>query len=642
MGSRSSYSSAPAVCVVLMVFVAALVCAGSGCEPRESATQKTKIAKQDDLPRHTYEVTGTVTELVQSPAAFAPFAAAVRADIEADLETYDIEDPTTLSGLQGTLLSLDILDGHYEAALERIAALRQLEEKPGLKLITGTTSEARIAALQEVGGEENLDEYREAFRRHYSEKVEALPWDLVQDIVQQNKAQLEIASENLVLGLIQEQLEPMVAETREVSGDIARRIVGFHDFVQHQLPIKDEMIAVLTDTIDRHHEEKQDIWAARDLNLMGHKLGQPVLVAIWDTGVDPFVYEDVLFENPDEDCDAKDNDGNGHIDDVHGLAFDLLSRPTTGYLYPMDGATRPIEELQSYAKGLFDMQAALDTPDARGLKLKMSQLDPSGVKPFIEDLTRYTLYSHGTHVAGIAIASNPAARILIVRLTGDPKMIPTPPTMELARNTAESAGDVVAYFKKHGVRVVNMSWVIIRSALENDLEMNGIGQSPEERKRMAREMFDVMKQGLFDAFKSAPEILFVGGAGNSDNDVEFDEFIPPMFDLPNLLIAGAVDQAGEATTFTSFGPTVNVYANGFEVESYVPGGDRLAFSGTSMAAPNVANLAAKLIALAPELTPTEVIELILDGADEVRQGDQVMRVVHPKRSAELLAKQRGS
>ena len=56
-----------------------------------------------------------------------------------------------------------------------------------------------------------------------------------------------------------------------------------------------------------------------------------------------------------------------------------------------------------------------------------------------------------------------------------------------------------------------------------------------------------------------------------------------------------MDQAGEATTFTSFGPTVNVYSNGFEVDSYVPGGDRLKFSGTSMASPNVVNLAAELL-----------------------------------------------
>ena len=52
------------------------------------------------------------------------------------------------------------------------------------------------------------------------------------------------------------------------------------------------------------------------------------------------------------------------------------------------------------------------------------------------------------------------------------------------------------------------------------------------------------------------------------------------------------------------------------------------------------NLAAKLIALDPSLTPTEVIDLILDGADEVREGDNVMPVVHPKRSAELLAERR--
>jgi subtilisin family serine protease len=154
---------------------------------------------------------------------------------------------------------------------------------------------------------------------------------------------------------------------------------------------------------------------------------------------------------------------------------------------------------------------------------------------------------------------------------------------------------------------------------------------------MAREMYEITREGLREALAGAPEILFVGGAGNSDNDITFDEWVPPMFDMPNLLIAGAVDQAGEATTFTSFGPTVNVYANGFEVESYVPGGDRVKFSGTSMSAPNVTNLAAKLIALRPSLTPPEVIALILDASDERQEGDQQLRIINPQRSAELLA-----
>ena len=36
-------------------------------------------------------------------------------------------------------------------------------------------------------------------------------------------------------------------------------------------------------------------------------------------------------------------------------------------------------------------------------------------------------------------------------------------------------------------------------------------------------------------------------AGNSDNDVNFDEVIPSSFDLPNMITVGAVDQAGEET-----------------------------------------------------------------------------------------------
>jgi subtilisin family serine protease len=41
----------------------------------------------------------------------------------------------------------------------------------------------------------------------------------------------------------------------------------------------------------------------------------------------------------------------------------------------------------------------------------------------------------------------------------------------------------------------------------------------------------------------------------------------------------------------------------------------LKFSGTSMASPQVTNLAAKLFALDPKLTPEEAKLLILDGCD---------------------------
>ena len=89
------------------------------------------------------------------------------------------------------------------------------------------------------------------------------------------------------------------------------------------------------------------------------------------------------------------------------------------------------------------------------------------------------------------------------------------------------------------------------------------------------------------AFKSAPGILFVAAAGNSNEDSTFAEAIPADIVLPNLLTVGAVDKAGDEAPFTSYGPTVKVHANGYQVESYLPGGDRVALSGTSMASPQV-------------------------------------------------------
>jgi subtilisin family serine protease len=204
----------------------------------------------------------------------------------------------------------------------------------------------------------------------------------------------------------------------------------------------------------------------------------------------------------------------------------------------------------------------------------------------------------------------------------------------VAKKAAENYIETVKYFKANNVRVVNMSWGWTLKEIEGMLEANSIGKDAEERSQLTRKIFDIYKDGLYNAIKSAPEILFITAAGNSDNDVTFDEVIPSMFDLPNLITVGAVDQAGEETGFTSFGESVDVHANGFEVDSYLPGGDKIKMSGTSMASPNVVNLAAKLLALDYSLTTTELIKLIVSGADKSEDGR--ITLINPKKSVELL------
>lgn len=600
------------------------------------AQEKIKITRLDELPQHTYPVQGTVSELVSSREAVLGLGEKVRADIEADLAKYEINDAATLQNLYGRLLNVELLNGQYDRALLRIEQIRGLEDKEAAKLTTGLTTLAMIEARRAADPQTDFAAYRQAFKKNLAARVAKLPYDIVQDELQETKGRMEIFSENFIHGIVKAQMEPVVAKTGELSADMAGSVLGLHYLLTERLPVKDEIVAVLQATIDAHKIEKPDIWAARDVVLTKQDKAQPVLVAVWDSGVDPKIFKDQLWVNPKEQPNGQDDDANGFIDDVHGVAYDMHAQRTTGELQDLGAAAARMDQAMRHMKGFMDVQAAVDSPEAAALKTHLGGLKPEDVQRFIEDLSLAGHYAHGTHVAGIMVAGNPFARILIGRHTYDHRTIPVVRTTEWGERDAGKCRDTVAYFKTHGVRVVNMSWGEAQADAEDSYEKNGVGASAEERRELARKVFALQKTGLYEAMKNAPDILFICAAGNEDSDVEFDEFIPSSFELPNLLVVGAVDQAGDPTGFTSFGRTVAVYANGFEVDSYVPGGQRMKMSGTSMASPNVANLAAKLLALDPTLKPAEVSALIKQGAEKKPAGTQEILLINPQKSVALL------
>jgi len=625
---------------------AMLIACGSpddgGMERADADGSRPKITNQDQLPRHTYAVDAPASEILTSDEAFAPLAAAVRSDIEALLADYEIEDRATLESLEGTLLNLDMLEGDYASAEQRIARMRAMQEKPSSRLTTGLVGTAAIAAARQPESA-GLDRRREAFEEAYRATVSELPWNVVQDDIEQTKGNYEIYSKNLFLGLAESQIQPAIEAQGSVSGDIAQQLIGMRAFTEVFLPYKDQVVSVLGEYVAANDEEKPDIWAAREVDLSGDGAGDlaPVVVAIWDSGTDAPIFGERMFRNPAETVNGEDDDGNGFVDDVHGIAWDLESYRTTGDLLPLDAATRArVPELKANLKGILDLQANVQSPEASALRQRMASMEQDEVGPFLEDLSLYGGYAHGTHVAGIVARDNPAVRLMVVRMTFDHRLIPDPPTVEEARRSAEAAQATVDYMKANGVRVVNMSWGGGQRGVESALEVNGIGETAEERQRMAREIFGISRDGLKAAIESAPEILFVPAAGNADEDAEFAEDMPASFELPNVLTAAAVDRAGDETGFTSFGPSVDVHANGFEVESYIPGGETMPLSGTSMSAPNVVNLAAKLLALEPALSTAELRALILDGADRMEDDRRVL--LNPRRSVELLRERRAS
>jgi len=584
-----------------------------------SATAQTKqrIDKAADLPRFTYKLDGTVEEVVRSDAKFAKFAQEVRRDIDSVLAKYEITDKAAERGLRGTLVQLDMLEGRNDAALAGIARVKELQEKPANKLLSGLSQRAIIASQAKVGNRTS-DAYRSEVGRAISADLAPMPYDVIANEIKEAKAGAELLGEGRVIGSLREYLQPTVDKNGGVlSSDLAPNVVGAKYVLTFPLPLKQTLVNTYGAYLDAHKVEKPDIWGARDAALPSGRGYKPVIVAVWDSGVDTKLFGNAVVKDSGQPA---------------VIAFDRFSNPATGELSPIPAELRSrIPDLKAKLKGFSDLQSNIESPEASALKQWFSTLKPEEYKAAIEELQLVGNWMHGTHVAGISVAGNPYAQVVVGRIEFDWHLLPDPcPSKELSERAAKSSQAYVDFFRKQGVRVVNMSWGGSVKGEEGGLELCNIGKTPEERKALAREYFDIEKNALIKAFASAPEILFVASAGNSNSDAAFDESIPSNISLPNLITVGAVDKAGDEASFTSYGPTVVVHANGYQVDSVIPGGERLAESGTSMAAPQVTNLAAKILAINPQLTPPQVIAIIRDTADKTADGRRTL--VNPKKA----------
>lgn len=598
------------------------------------AADRIPITRLADLPTHTYALPAKPSEMVTDKAAVRELAAAIEQDIRADLEKYDIQDVTAVRRMHGTLLTIAMLNGDMAGARELVATVREMQEKPSARLTSGRITDALIAASEAPEGA-----YDSTLSSALESSLAALPWEVVQDDLQQTKGYLEYVSEGLVLGSLETGVDPAAAGG-ELSQALAENILGAAYTLQFVLPQRDRLGAAYAAVVDANAKDlKPDIWAERSVSLDGTATSTPVTLAVWDSGVDlgiDALGRQAWLNAAEVAGNGVDDDGNGLVDDINGIGYTLHGDYTSELLYPVRTLVDDPKPFQQYIKGLQDVRASVDSPEASELKRKLSSLPKADYQPFVEGLSAYGNYAHGTHVAGIALAGNPGAKLLTARITFDHRIIGDRPTIAQAYRDAASVVRTVDYFVEHGVRTVNMSWGGSLAGIEEALEQHGAGGTPEERKALARRIYDIGYKALYEALRDAPGVLFVIAAGNSDNDVEFDEVWPSSFKLPNVIVAGAVDQAGDETSFTSFG-NVDVYANGFEVDSFVPGGERIKFSGTSMAAPNVTNLAGKLWAVRPELTVADVKRLIIEGADEKQAGERSIRLLNPRQSLALAA-----
>lgn len=596
-----------------------------------------------DLPRFSYDVPENLTDLLTDDAAYKTFAAKVRADLETVLHDYEIEDKTTLKEIQATLAGLDLQENRLDSAFERYRLARELETKPELKFFPVFFEEEIIAKARKQSGATSGDKFLAALRQVLAETLDSLP-DSVFQGVKEFRYGYDLYNDKFFPGIIKARLAPNAKKNgNKLFNDDAYNLIRMRTANDFLVPVAGEFAKSFDAYIASHkNAPKINIWTSRAVNLSGNQRLSPVVVAVWDTGVDRGVFPNQMFVNRREKVDGMDNDRNGFVDDISGINFDADGKYTTDPLFFVkDEDAKKYAEWSRERRALTRLQDAIDDEETRALKKKFQTQTPAEVAEFSRLFDVFSHYAHGTEVAGIVVEGNPAARILNARSTwrdqsGQPDSVFM--SEDWMRGFAANIKAFVDYFKKQNVRVVNMSWHISRKDLEDEFEKNQPNRNAAERKNAADAAFNIFKKAMAEAIAGAPEILFVTGAGNDNSDAGFNEGVPSSLELPNLITVGAVDERGTAAPFTSFGKTVALYAQGVNVPSIAPGGEKLMFGGTSAAAPAATNLAAKLFALNPKLTVAQVVKLIQDGAD-ASEADQRLKLINPKRSVELLISQ---
>lgn len=207
-------------------------------------------------------------------------------------------------------------------------------------------------------------------------------------------------------------------------------------------------------------------------------------------------------------------------------------------------------------------------------------------------------HGHGTHVAGtIGAAMNGLG---VVGAAPNAKIMPIKVLSYTRSGFGSDVASGIVWAVEHGANVINLS-----------LGVYG-GSKPVER---------AVRYAL------AKGVVVVAAMGNDREDSYLEYGIHPSYPaaLPGVIAVGATDDRDQVASFSNAGKWISVSAPGVDILSTTPTyevSDPLPYeygsmSGTSMATPYVAGVAALLLSLYPNMTPAQVKARLESTADDV-------------------------
>jgi subtilisin family serine protease len=202
---------------------------------------------------------------------------------------------------------------------------------------------------------------------------------------------------------------------------------------------------------------------------------------------------------------------------------------------------------------------------------------------------------HGTHVAGI-VGARGNNNLGVTGVNWNVEIMPLKFMGRGGFGTTKDAVEAINYAverKKSGVnvRVINASW----------------GSRTKSK-------------ALEEAIRAAGRegILFVAASGNDGADADRRPHYPSSYDLPNVLSVAAMNRRDELASFSNYGAkSVHLAAPGAEILSTWLGDSFEEHSGTSMATPVVAGVAALVLSLEPDLDAEALRSRLLETSDRL-------------------------
>ncbi|MCT4640428.1 MAG: S8 family serine peptidase [Bacteroidales bacterium] len=190
--------------------------------------------------------------------------------------------------------------------------------------------------------------------------------------------------------------------------------------------------------------------------------------------------------------------------------------------------------------------------------------------------------SHGTHCAG-TIAAVKDNNIQVVGVAPKSTLMSVSNSLAGSANSRMKRADGINWAVANGADIISNSW---RSGVQ----------------------FDVIDDAIDNALQNGRNgkgAIIVFSAGNSYGSVNY-----PANSNPDILAVGSLTSSGVRSSFSCYGSDLDVIAPGSSILSTVLNNSTGYKSGTSMACPHAAGVAALIISINPQFTGAQVRNIL--------------------------------